>query len=251
MEIPIEAISLPSKGLLYPHEHPLANAETVEIRCMTARDEDILTSRALIKNGTVLSRLMKGCLINKLVDPDSLITGDRNALLISLRVTGYGADYNVEIECTDCGEKFEHEFDLSKLEIKRLGAMPLEPNTNLFAFQLPMSKKMIHFKLLNGKDEMEMAQESARKKKALKSQIDSTMTSKLHRAIVSVEGETDRGKIFQIINAMRAGDARALRQYMTEVEPDVNMEQQIICSQCGEVIEVDIPLAVSFFYPDL
>ena len=95
-EIPVENVPLPSRGVAYAPESPLYGQETIQIRAMTAREEDILTSRALIKKGTVISHLLRSCMIDKRIDPDEMLSGDRNAVMVALRVTGYGADYNVE-----------------------------------------------------------------------------------------------------------------------------------------------------------
>ena len=98
-QIPVDVVALPSKGLVYPLDHPLSNEDETEIRCMTAREEDLLTSRALIKNGTVMSKLLQSCMMDKMVDPDTLLLGDRNALLIAVRVTGYGPEYSAKVSC--------------------------------------------------------------------------------------------------------------------------------------------------------
>src|SRR6056300_1411827 len=113
-EVPIESVPLPSLGIIYPQDGPLHGKETIDIRAMTAKEEDILTSRAYIKNGTVLSKLLHSCVINKQINLDDLISGDRNALLVSLRITGYGADYDIEVDCPECGAKNKSTFDLSQ-----------------------------------------------------------------------------------------------------------------------------------------
>jgi hypothetical protein len=249
-DIPIESVALPSKGVLYSMEHPLSNETHVDIRCMTAREEDLLTSRALIKNGTVMSKLMGACLTNKMINPDDLLIGDRNALLIAIRVTGYGPEYSVKISCPECNEEFENDFSLNGLKIKSLGAQPLQPNMNLFSYRLPLSGLEVQFKLLTGKDEAEMSKVQDRKKK-LGGQVENIITSKLFHSIVSVNGETDRQKISYIVNSLRAGDARALRKHINDISPDVDMKQFATCGKCGEESEVEIPLGISFFWPDI
>ncbi len=87
-EVPVEAVPLPSKGTVYPADSPLHGQETVEIRAMTAKEEDILTSRALIKKGTVITHLIQSCLVNKQIDVNEMLVGDRNAIMTALRITG-------------------------------------------------------------------------------------------------------------------------------------------------------------------
>lgn len=248
-DIPVESVSLPSKGRLYALDHPLANETEVEIRCMTAREEDLLTSRALIKNGTVMSKLLESCLMNKTIDPEDMLTGDRNALLIAIRVTGYGPEYTAKISCPECSEEHEQEFTLNNLKIRDLGAKPVQPNINLFEYTLPLSGLQVQFKLLTGKDESELSKIAERTKK-MKSQVEKTVTSRLLYSIVAINGETDKQKIANVVNNMRAGDARALRKYMGDIEPDVDMKQWSSCPSCGEESEVQIPLGISFFWPD-
>lgn len=249
-EMPVENVFLPSKGMLYSADHPLCNAESTEIKCMTAKEEDLLTSRALIKNGTVISKLLQSCMLNKMVDPENLLSGDRNALLIAIRVTGYGADYTVKIDCPDCDEQFENEFSLNGLEMKGLGAQPLAPNTNLFSFVLPVTKREVQFKLLTGKDEAELLDADKRRKKLAVSQVETTVTGRLFKSIVSLDGVTDGTKLARQVANMPAGDSRALRKYMDTIEPGVQMKQFAKCTSCGEQSEVDIPLGITFFWPD-
>lgn len=249
-DIPIESVSLPSKGIVYQLGHPLCNEENVEIRCMTAREEDLLTSRALFKSGQVLTKLIESCLINKSISPDDLLIGDRNALLIAIRVTGYGAEYSVKITCPECNEESDHTFSLSNLKIKRLSATPLRPNENLFSYRLPVSGQEVLFKLLTGKDEDEVSK-TVEKKKKLGGQIENYITLRLFQAVQSINGETDKQKLSYIINNLRAADSRALRKHIFDIAPNVDMKQSYSCVKCGEESEVEVPLGLNFFWPDL
>ena len=249
-QVPVELISLPSKGAVYPLGSPLANEETVEIKTMTAKEEDILTSRALIKNGTVITQLLRSCILNKLIDPDELLSGDKNAILIGIRVTGYGSEYAAKITCPACSKDYENTFSLSRLKVKSLGAQPLQQNTNLFEFFLPSSGARVIFKLLNGHDESELIKIIESKKK-LGTQIENGVTQRLFQSIVEINGETDKQKINQYIQNMRAMDARALRKYMDDIEPAVDLKQSVVCPHCDEQSEVVMPLGMSFFWPDL
>jgi len=249
-EIPVESVPLPSRGKVYPIDSGFANEESVEIRCMSAREEDILSSRALIKNGTVITKLIQSCLLNKSVDPLDLVSGDRNSLLIALRTTGYGSDYTAKVTCPDCEEQFENEFSLNGLKIKELGAEPIQPNTNLFLFTLPRTQKEVHFKLLTGREEQEISVTESRRKK-LGNQVETNITSKLLYSIVSLDGDTDRVKIASFVRNMPAMDSRALRKYISDIEPDIDMRQHATCTSCGEESEVTVPLGISFFWPDI
>ena len=248
-EIPIESVPLPSRGIIYGLNSGLFDTDTIDIAPMTAREEDILTSRAYIKNGTVLTQLIKSCLINKSINPDDLISGDRNALLVSLRITGYGADYDVDVDCPACGASSKQTFDLSSLEIKRLLVDPVEQGENLFQVQLPVTKKNVKVKFLNGHDEREMMITNERKKKSGISR-DSAITDRLVRSIVEIEGIRDKNKIRLFVNKMPARDSLSLRRFLDQHEPGVKMKSWMSCNSCHEESEVEIPMGASFFWPD-
>lgn len=248
-EIPQESVPLPSRGIIYPQDGSLHGKETLDIRPMTAREEDILTSRAYIKNGTVLTKLLQSCIVNKSIKPDDLISGDRNALLVSLRITGYGADYDVEVDCPECSTKSKQSFDLSQLAIKRLEVEPIVQGDNLFEVQLPVTKKNVRVKFLTGHDERDMMITNERKKKSgMKSET--AITDRLARSIVSVEGVTDRNKLSFFVKNLPARDSLALRRFLDKNEPGIVMKAWMNCSHCHEQSEVGLPMGASFFWPD-
>jgi len=248
-EIPVESIPLPSNGAVYPADSPLHCRETVDIRAMTAREEDILTSRALIKKGTVITELIKSCLIDKRIQVQDMIAGDRNAIMVALRITGYGAEYNVEADCPACGVRSKQEFNLGEMPIKRLEIEPVAKGQNLFEFKLPMTKKTVNFKFLSGRDEEEITttQERAKKQGAL---ADNLVTTRLQYCLVSIDGKTDRSSINGFIRSMPARDSMALRKFIEANEPGIEMKSDFDCSSCNEVNEVRVPLGASFFWPD-
>jgi hypothetical protein len=248
-EIPVESIPLPSRGAVYPPESPLHGKETVEVRAMTAREEDILTSRALIKKGTVITELIKSCLVDKRIDVPSMLSGDRNALMVALRVTGYGADYNVEVECPACQSKSKQVFNLSELQIKPLEIEPVQLGQNLFEAQLPVTKKTVRFKFLTGADEEEIMVIQERKKKA-GAMSDNLVTTRLQFSILAVEGKTDKNLINAFIRSLPARDSLALRQVIDQNEPGIDMKSYMDCPSCSESSEVRIPLGAAFFWPD-
>lgn len=248
-DVQTEIIPLPSYGKIYPPEFAFHNCERVEIRLMTAREEDILTSRSLAKKGTVITELIKSCLVNRDVNVNSLISGDRNAIMIAIRVTGYGADYDVDITCPSCSHKHKNTFDLNSLPIKTLDVEPVQLGQNEFDFSLPMSKKKITFKLLTGIDEEEINVKNERMKK-LGTQVDNLITTRLQHSILSIEGDYNKTNISNFIRNMRAGDSLAFRKYMDKIEPGIEMKQEVTCPSCDNQEEVNVPIGLSFFWPD-
>lgn len=248
-EVPIESIPLPSNGRIYPPESGLFGKETLEIKAMTAKEEDILTSRALIKKGTVITELIKSCLIDKSINVDDMIAGDRNAIMTALRITGYGSDYNVQVDCPACSATNKQTFMLTELPIKRLEINPIAEGANLFEFDLPMTKKKIQFKFLTGKDETEMSTVAERQKKQ-GMKLDSLITSRLEYSIVAIDGINERSKINMFVKNMPARDSLALRKFIDSSEPGIEMKSWMQCDSCDEHAEVNLPLGATFFWPD-
>lgn len=248
--IPFENIPLPTGGKIYPQNSPLHNLEFVQIKAMTAQEEDILMSRALIKDGTVLTHLLNSCIVNKNINARDLSIGDRNALLVATRITGYGSAYKVEVTCPECSAKQNHTFDLAELGIKRLKITPIAPGLNQFEFTLPVSKKRVVFKFLNGKDEEEQALTADRRRRLMPDvPVENLVTARLEACIVSIEGVTDRNKINTFIRSMPALDSRTLRNYISDNEPGMDMTGEFTCAQCRADTRVSLPLGSSFFWP--
>jgi hypothetical protein len=248
LDVPNELVPLPSTGKIYPLESSFHGQEAVEIRAMTTREEDILTSQALLKKGTVITELIKSCLVDRSVNVLDLLSGDRNALMVAIRVTGYGPEYAVELECGECGVKSPHEFNLGALPIKRLEIEPVLPGVNLFEFTLPHCKKVVKFKFMTGRDEEEIMT-TTQKQKKLGLSVDSAITTNLLYSIVSVDGVEDKAKIANFVKMMPARDSLALRNYMRDNEPGIIMKQETTCNSCGHVEEVSMPLGVTFLWP--
>ena len=248
-EIPVESVPLPSRGTIYSQEGSLHGKDTIDIKPMTAREEDILTSRAYIKNGTVLTKLLQSCITDKSIDPDKLISGDRNALLVSLRITGYGSEYDVEVDCPECGTKSKQSFDLSQLQIKRLEVEPVSLGQNLFEVKLPVTKKSVRVKFLTGLDERDMMITNERRKKS-GMKVESMITDRLGRSIVSVDGITDRNKLSFFVKNLPARDSLALRRFLDKHEPGIIMKSWMNCPHCHEQSEVGLPMGAAFFWPD-
>jgi len=248
-EVPVENVPLPSMGAVYPVDGPLHGQETIQVRAMTAADEDILTSRALVKKGTVITELIRSCAINKDIHPDQMLSGDRNAILVSIRITGYGAEYSVEIECPECDHKAAQDFNLAALKIKRLGLEPMAAGSNVFEATLPMTKKNVKFKFLTGTDEREMMVIADRKKKQ-GHHAEALITERLSHQILSIDGITDKNKIRHFIRNMPARDSLFLRKHIDKHEPGIDMKTWMECPACAEQSEVRLPMGAAFFWPD-
>lgn len=237
-ELPTETIELPSKGLLYPEDSELAKG-TVEMKYMTAHEEDILTNQSYIQKGTILDKLMKSLIISK-INYDELLIGDKNAIMVAARVLGYGKDYKFNYD----GES--QTVDLSLLENKELDENLFKSKTNDFPFTLPNSGTEVTFKLLTHKDEQDISRELEGLKKINKDSSPE-LTTRLKYLITSVSGERDKKDIREFIdNYLLAMDSRALREYIKEIQPDVDLTFFPDSYGSG----VNIPIGVNFFWPD-
>lgn len=252
-DVPVQSVEIPSRGRVYPVDSALHNRETIEIRSMTAKEEDILTSRALLKQGTAISTLLRSCILDKSIDPDEMLVGDRNAVLVAIRASGYGSNYEAEVQCPECDAKFEHEFNLNKRPIKEMQSEPVQEGKNIFSFILPMSKKEVVFKLLTGAEERELSTIQDRIKKAKGAgSVESNVTMRLVFQTLSIGGITDKKEVRNIVeNKLLAGDSLAYRKHIEEVSPNLNLMFYVKCPECGEESEVEMPIGITFLWPEV
>ena len=245
---PVSSVKLPSRGLTYPPESPLYRLESVDIKPVTAKEENILSSPVLIKKGIVLTTLMRACITNRTIDPDQMLVGDRNAILTAIRVSAYGPTYKARVTCPDCGEGADHDFDLSKLTLKTLDEEPSGgPGTNQFDFKLPVSGRTATFKMMDAQTvaNLERDVEAVRKKTGQEQSV----TLRLQAQVIALSGVSDPKKLAGALGDLAARDARALRAHMDDISPGVDMTQEYPCNSCGKTSEVDIPIGTEFFWP--
>ena len=250
-EFPTEVIALPSEGLIYPEGHPLRKG-TIEIKYMTAKEEDILASQNLIKKGIVLDKLFESVVVEKGVNINDIFIGDKNAILLATRVLGYGSNYEVEITDPFTLEQQKTTIDLSKIETKEINKELLN-SENRYSFKLPKSGKELVFKLLTHGDEQEISKETQALEKINKSAASSyDVTTRFRYMIQSVDGNEDRAFINKWIqNGFLSLDTQAFRKYVKEITPDMDLKFQFTSDITGETEALDIPFGISFFYPSI
>jgi len=256
-KFPTEIIDLPSKGLIYPKDNPLSSGK-IEMKYMTAKEEDILTTQSYIKDGSVLDRLFKALIVSNgegmQINYSDLVTGDKNAIMIAARVLGYGKDYEVEITDPFTNNKQKDTIDLTQFEnIEYDGSNQVELHRNEFEFELPRSKRKITFMAMTESKERKVKhlisanQKQSRKMKDMTSR---DLTTRLKVMILSVDGETEEKVINNFVdNELFALDSQALRAYINEVVPDVNMTYEFISEETGERRDMLLPMDVGFFWP--
>lgn len=258
-KFPTEIIDLPSNGLIYPKDNPLSSGK-VEMKYMTAKEEDILTTQSYIKDGTVLDRLFKSLILGndkgQPITYTDLVTGDKNAIMIAARVLGYGKDYIVEIEDpTSPGTRQKETIDLTQFENKPYdGSAQIEPHKNEFEFTLPTSDRKITFMAMTESKERKVKHQVATLTKANRKIKDLTsreLTTRLKNMILSVDGSTEQKDINHFVdNELFAVDSKALRTYINQNVPDIDLTFEFISEESGEGRDMQLPMDVTFFWPN-
>jgi len=236
-----EVVDLPSKGKFYPTGHPLASGQ-VELKYLTAKEEDILTSPNLIQNAIVLDKLMDSIILTKGVTHEDFLLGDLNAVMVASRILGYGKDYPLNVTCPKCNTTTEHNVDLSQLETKDV------PENDL-TVKLPVSGKTIKVRLLTRKIEKDIQKELDSLKK-IGTSVEPEATTRLRYLIAEVDGSTDQKVIRETVENMLVRDTKALREFYRSVTPDVKFEAPFVCSTCNEETVLPISIGLNFFWPD-
>ena len=249
LDVPTEIIDLPSRGYFYPEGHPLSSGK-IEMKYMTAKEEDILASQNLIKQGVVIDKLLQSLIVTK-INYNDLLTVDKNAIFIAARILGYGKDYEVEITCPSCGAKSTHVIDLQEFDEKEIDWTKFTKGVCTHKFVLPISKKELTLKFLTHGDEKKIEDDSKAAKKLNKIiGSDSDLTTRLKHVIVAVDGNNDPAVINKTVDTMLSRDSLTLRTYLKENTPDVNTTFTFSCPNCDyEQENMALPIGVGFFWP--
>ena len=217
---------------------------------MTARDEDILTSPTLLKKGLAIDKFLQNIIVNRAINIDTLLSGDKNAILIASRINGFGADYETKLACPACQTTVQNNFDLSEVTMYAgddLGDYNVRATgTGTFIVSLPKTKMDVEVRLLTSKDENQLAAAMQQKKK--RKALETNLTDQLRKIVVSVNGVDDPRQLSQFIMTLPAFDSRYLRSAYLKAVPGMDMTQDFTCENCGFEQEVDIPMTVDFFW---
>ena len=237
-KLPTETVTLPSQGLLYSKESPLSKGE-IEMKYMTAKEEDILSNSKFISDGTVIDRVLKSLMVTKF-NWDDLLIGDKNAIMVAARILGYGKDYTFKYNGV------QETVDLTKIEDKKINKKLYSDGKNEFTFTLPHSENTITYQLLTGRDEKKVTNELKGLKK-INRDSSPEATTRLKQMILSVNGDDDKKVVRDFVdNYLLARDARAFREEVQNISPDVDLS----FFPPGSDERVSIPVGINFFWPD-
>jgi hypothetical protein len=244
-DFPTEVLDLPSKGLVYPKDHPLSNG-TIEIKYMTAKEEDILSNQNLIKKGIVLDKLFESIIVDKSINPNDITIGDKNAIIVATRLLGYGHEYKMSFYSSKLTKSVETIIDLSEIKTKDVD-FSLFKNANEFEFTTPLGKNKIKFKLLTHGDENAIEKDITALER-LGKDVSADITTRLRYMIISVDGKSEVSHINRFVNGMLAKDSRTFRNYIKSISPDMDMTFTYTHDD-GETEALPITLGVNFFWP--
>ena len=251
---PTEFVELPSGGRFYGQGHPLQGQEVIEVRHMTAKEEDILTSQSLLKKGVALDRFLQSLIVDKRIRTDDLLVGDKNAVLVNARVNGYGSDYDTGVTCPNCQANTRYQFDLNDKSVQtgleylsELEGVSLNNEEGTVEITLPVTGWSFVCKPMTGRDEKALTKGvEARRKRKLPEDM---LSQQISLFTVSISGVTDRGQIGKAIQSLPARDSRHLRQTYQKLMPNLDMTQAFECSECGYVGDMEVPFTTDFFWP--
>lgn len=252
IDVPTEIIELPSRGYFYPEGHPLSSGK-IEMKYMTAKEEDILASQNLIKQGVVIDKLLQSLIVTK-CNYNDILTIDKNAIFIAARMLSYGKDYEINVTCRNCGEKHGTVVDIAEFEEKEIDWSVFTKGQNSFEFTLPAAtKNKLTLKMLTHGDEKQVEESlKAYKKLSKLTGVDSELTTRLKHTIIAVDGDTDRNNINKFVDSMLAINSLALRKFLKEVTPDIKTVFNDTCPHCGHEQEgAQLPIGVGFFWPNI
>ena len=258
---PTEFVEIPSRGKFYPQGHPLCGVEAVEIRHMTAKEEDILSSKTLLKQGVAIDRFLQSVLVDTRISTDSMLIGDKNALIVAARCSGYGHDYLAGMTCPNCGANSKQEVDLNEAKGLYCGYVEEEaeeeeiingvsgPNAaGNYIITLPVTKAQFEVKLMTGREEKAFSKRMQQRKK--KRQAEAMLTDQFKTFTVSINNTGDLRQMYRFIDNLPVRDSRFLRTTYGKLSPSLNLKHDFICPECDHEQEVEVPITAQFFWPD-
>jgi hypothetical protein len=212
-KFPANIITLPSHGKVYEETSALKSGK-IEMRHMTAYDEDILSNSSYISEGVIFDKLLEALIVTPGVDISELVIGDKEWLLISARILGYGNEYPVSIIDAKTDKPVSAILDLSKLKSKEFDKA--SDDVGCFEYVVSSNNDVIKFKYLSAADASKVADES----------INSTF---LKMSIHAINGDTDVNTIEDYLKyELRAMDSRKLRKHIVESAPGINYETEAV-----------------------
>lgn len=253
--VPTEFVKLPSKGRFYHEDSPLNGVTELEVKAVTAAEEDILVNEDYIQQGIVFDRLLDSILVTSNVRSSDLIDCDKMAVLLSARKTGYGDIVEVNTSCDSCGHKYVADISLQSILDNSQnstttdlieGDWEYSKDSETFSFDLPVTSLNVQIKILSKVDN-ETLEQTKKQRERVNLPFNETVEF-LRLAIVSVNGIVDPTSINKLVEVLPAADARKIRVVHNLNVPKLNMAQEFTCPSCNSKQKEEVPFSLGWFW---
>ena len=253
--VPTEIVTLPSGGHLYPENSALKGLKEVEVKSMTAAEEDIMINDSFIQKGVVFDRLIDSIMITPGIKSEELQDCDKLAILMSARKTGYGDAISFSVSCGACNHDYDIDASLTQM-LERSEENPYEPrsgegweyleDSNTYSFNITSVDIDANIKLLT-RSEVKDLMASREQKKRLGLPFNETIEF-LRAVLVSANGITDRTSLNKLAEILPASAARRIRYVHNVNLPKIDTSQEVTCPACGQEETKEVPFSLGWFW---
>ena len=248
-----EIVKLPSAGNFYSENSPLSGLESVEIKAMTAKEEDIIMNESFVNEGTVFNRLIDSIVTTPGVLAKDMQDCDKMAILLHARKTGYGDGIELSVICDHCDHKFETAASISKIleqstASSEEGDWTIEEGSGLVCMTLPMTDIKVKIKVLTPEDR-EHLRLTIKKKKQLNIECSETVEF-LRKVIISANDVVDEVMINQLCEVIPTSDVRKITKAHNSCTPSMDMVTNITCPSCNADLAKEVPFSLGWFWSE-
>jgi hypothetical protein len=236
--LPHDVVTLPSGGIFYK-----SKKKTIKVGYLTANDENILIGAAQNANTNIILTLLRSKIYESELRPEELLNGDVEAIMIYLRNTSFGPEYEINLTDPKTGKLFKTTVILDELNIKQTNSKPDE--NGLFTTTLPKTNSTVKLKPLNYSEVLELGKLNEQYPSG---RVAPTVTWRLNKQIQEVDGVTDKGQISMFIESLPIMDSKFIRNFMRDNEPSLDL-RKTTNAPSGELVSFEITFGVEFFRP--
>jgi len=236
--LPHDMVQLPSQGKFYKNKK-----RAVKVGYLTAEDENLLGNASKIGGEQLILRLIRSKLYENDLNPPDMLEGDIEAILLFLRNTSFGPEYNFSLVDPETGKKFEKTILLEELSFKK---PEVDSDENgLYNTTLPKSKATIKLKPLTYGEATDLEKQADEYPSNL---IAPKVTWRLMKQIVEVNGNNSKEEISKFIQTMPIMDSKYISNFLKNNEPRIELGREVTAPS-GKKVLVRVAFGVEFFRP--
>jgi len=236
--LPHDVVKLPTGGVFYK-----SKKKSVKVGYLTAADENLLVGAINNQKDGIIMTLLRNKIYEHDLRPEELLDSDIQAVLIFLRNTSFGPEYNLKLTDPVSGKEFQTSIILDELDIKKCEFKPDEDG--LFETTLPRSGAKVKVRPLTFSDELDIDKMSEKYPAGVTPPV---VTWRLNKQIQEINGDSDRGVISSFIENMPIMDSKHIRNFIKENTPALDLNRSVIAPS-GEKVSFNITFGVEFFRP--